>query len=134
MAVDLLRNYLLHRLGPDFNIANVSDRDFEEFKANPPEARVTSPLAPTGIRQYTDANGNPFALGGETIADKQRRLEQQAEAARRAEANAKPVPKSYGLSEDTPEKRAAAAKHAQEIAEKIRGGETAESANRAAKS
>lgn len=119
MAVDLLRNYLIHRLGPDVNIANVSERDFEQFKASPPEARVTNPLA-GHIRQYTDANGNPFTLGGETIADRQRRLEQQAQAEKRAGANARPVPKSYGLSEDTPEKRAAAAQHAKEIADRIR--------------
>jgi hypothetical protein len=107
---DALTQYLQHARSEG---VVPSEAGFAKFKAGTTEERTTHPLAQHP--KYTDAEGKPFSIGGPTLADLQRRKE--AEEFNRK--NARPVPASYALSEDTPEKRAAQAAHAQQIAAAI---------------
>lgn len=112
---DALRDYLAHQ-GIDPGRASLAA--FESYKANPPAERTTHPAS--HHRHLTDAAGQPFTLGGETVQDRYDRRERQRQSEEFDRRTARPVPASYGLSEDTPEKRAASAHHAAETAERIR--------------
>ena len=118
---DVLTQYLHHTR----NEGKVpSESGFEKSKAGPSEERQTHPLA--WHSKLTDAAGNDFALGGETVQDRYDRLERQKQAEEFNRKHARPVPVSYGLQADTPEHRIASASHAQEIAKGIRESEQEE--------
>jgi hypothetical protein len=115
---DVLTQYLHHAR----NEGKVpSDSGFEKFKAGPSEERQTHALAQHP--KYTDASGAPFSLGGLTQQDIYDQAQQRKAAEEFNRKNARPVPKSYALSEDTPAKRAAQAAHAAQIAAGIRESE-----------
>ena len=115
---DLLTQYL-HYAKNENKVP--SEAGFEKFKAGPSEERTTDPSA--WHPKYFDSNGEPFTLGGETLQDRHERLERQKAAEEFNRKNAHPVPRSYGLQDDTLEHRIASATHAAEIAKGIRDAE-----------
>lgn len=122
-TVDSLRAFLAYHNIEPLPVA-VTSASYKRFLSSPPEPRVTHALSQH--RQLTDADGKPFTIGGLTEQDRYEAAERAKAVAAANKANARPIPASTTrLGTGSPEERAAASLHGQEVARKINDAQNA---------